>query len=74
LLRASRLSSYQIEKRSNQLHDYLRKAREEAHVQIEGYWASLDLPQLIYTPLVRSHIKQQPANSQAIKVRLLRVV
>lgn len=63
----SLLSSYQIEKRSNQLHDYLRKAREEAHVQIEGYWASLDLPRLVYSPLAHSHLKQQPPNSQAAK-------
>jgi hypothetical protein len=37
-------------------------------VQIEGYWASLDLPRLVYSPLAHSHLKQQPPNSQAAKV------
>ena len=37
-------------------------------MQIEGYWASLDLPRLVYSPLAHSHLKQQPPNSQAAKV------
>ncbi len=37
-------------------------------MQIEGYWASLDLPRLVYSPLAHSHLKQQPPNSQTAKV------